>query len=287
MRLDRHNSTSTSAATRITASERFEVKLSVRSRASVIHAQKPIPGNRARTASMRASMLASRRHPWPAGAAVRDAATRGVLARSLGIEVGMSGDDRVHRADNLVGGLARSRRVAQRNRQRIEEPESTLAVAQITGEDGPPAEFSAGDMRAPLALLRSRQRGVKLVPVDRRHALKTRQNEDAQMLGHGIGKADTTQAGQTGTIGRKGWPRVDRTCRSPAAPFNQRITASGAGCSSSGISVQRPALGLKPRARRRSDDKLDMAKRPRQDLLTRLFGEGDRGSRPCPPRCLA
>ena len=58
----------------------------------------------------------------------------------------------MHRASDLIGGLARASRVAERDRQRLEEAKPAFAVAQIAVEDGAPAEFGAGDMRAALAL---------------------------------------------------------------------------------------------------------------------------------------
>ena len=65
----------------------------------------------------------------------------------------MGADDRVHRADDLIRRLARARRVAERDRQRLEETKPAFAIAEIAIENGAPAEFSAGDMRAALARL--------------------------------------------------------------------------------------------------------------------------------------
>ncbi len=87
-----------------------------------------------------------------------------VLTRAISVEIGMGGDDRVHDADDLI----RARRIAERDRQRLEKTKSTFAIAQIASEESAPAEFSTSDMRAALALYAGRQRGAELIPIDRR-----------------------------------------------------------------------------------------------------------------------
>ncbi len=128
---------------------------------------------------------------------------RRVLTGAIGVEIGMRADDRVHHADDFIRRLVRARRIAERDRQRLEETKPAIAVAQIAAEDSAPAEFGAGDMRAALALYAGRQRGAKLVPVDRRS------RADAGPAGRrraGTAAPDrrdrTAMAGRSGTAGR-------------------------------------------------------------------------------------
>ena len=99
----------------------------------------------------------------------------------------MGADDRVHRASDLIRGLARTRGIAERNRQWLEETKPARAIAQMTFKNGAPAEFVGGDTGAALALHADLQWGVKLVPVDRCHSLTLAgQNEGVQMSRHRI-----------------------------------------------------------------------------------------------------
>ena len=76
---------------------------------------------------------------------------RRILTSSIGVEIGMGADDRVHDADNLIRPLVRARRVTERHRQRLEETKPAFAIAQMTFENGAPAEFGASDAGVPLA----------------------------------------------------------------------------------------------------------------------------------------
>ena len=58
----------------------------------------------------------------------------------------MGADDRVHRASDLICGLARTRRITERDRQWLEKTKPVFAITQITGQNGSPTKFTASDM---------------------------------------------------------------------------------------------------------------------------------------------
>ena len=183
----------------------------------------------------------------------------------------------MHGADNSVSGLIRAGRVTQGTAQDVEEAKLALAVAKEIVENSTPTLNRANAVGATLGRLTRRKLRLKFDPVDLTHtsALKPRQNKDAQMFGHGIGKTDELRPAGQKQLTRQGRTRVEGQAArlqtfEPAIDLRQRTD-----CVEQRISVQRPAARVKAGARRRSDDKLTMAKGARQNLVSHLFSESE------------